>query len=229
MVMIFALAVNMGAAQASPVNNPLWSGHVTKASATSQVSGSWLVPRLSCATLENDSNASQWIGIGGVNAPLLQVGVVSKCIQGVQVNVGFYEKVVDPTNSAAQYIEPLTHLVGAGDSIDAEIASEGAGAYQVSLNENGAWWQFSTIQMLDSTPQTAEWIVEGGPLNNAAQKLSNFGTVHFEGAFANGQPVTEEGTYTFVATAGSNTRATVSPITQFGGRGPNFDIFWRAY
>jgi peptidase A4-like protein len=103
---------------AAPVTNPLWSGHVTKPGKALQVAGSWQVPKLSCDRLEN-SGAAQWIGLDGVNAGLVQTGVVSRCAAGVQINVAFYQ--VIPKDSAAQYLSPTSEPVFTGAIVDAEI------------------------------------------------------------------------------------------------------------
>jgi Peptidase A4 family len=213
------------AASAEPPGNKLWNGYVIRSSSTSQVAGWWQVPNLNCATGENNSNASQWIGLDGINAGLVQTGVASKCVVGVQVNAAFFQ--VLPRMSAAQYPNPPTHVVWAGDRVEAEIRNVGGNRYSISLRDNGFSWDFSTIEAYDGAPKTAEWIVEAGPRSGNQENLSDFGTVHFEAAFFNDNVVTSQDAIKFVAENGSgNAKTEVSDISQFGGQGPNFDIKW---
>jgi hypothetical protein len=57
--------------------------------------------------------------------------------------------------------------------------------------------------------------------------LSNFGTIHFEGAFFNEELVAAGDTNKFIATGEDGRPKTgIGDIGQLGGRGPNFDVAW---
>ena len=219
---LMMIALVPSSASAATVNNPLWSGHVTTTGDVSHVAGSWQVPRLSCAVGEN-SGASQWIGLDGVNAGLVQVGVATKCAAGLQVNLAFYQ--VLPQNSTAQYLSPTTNVVWNGDIVDAEIRRVADGQYSISLSDG--WWKFSQTVTYNGSPKTAEWIVESGDQNGGVNALSNFGTVHFESALFNDKLVTNQDTNKFVATgSGDSPKTEIADIGQYGGHGPNFDVKW---
>jgi Peptidase A4 family len=219
-----ALLLSAAPAHAAPTGNILWSGQVTKAGPVSQIAGSWQVPSLQCAVGE-DSGASQWIGLDGINSGLVQVGVASRCAKGLQVNLAFYQ--IIPQNSVAQYLSPATNTVFNGDFVDAKIVKSSAGAYSVTLSDG--WWSFSQDVKYGPTPHTAEWIVESGTHDSGktADPLSNFKTVHFTGGMLNGNLLTDGDTVPFTAVNASGQPTTsVSNITQFGGAGPAFDVAW---
>ena len=209
-------------ANADTVTSPLWSGHVTKPGSVSQAAGSWQVPRLNCDPRER-SGASQWIGLNGVNTGLVQTGIVSRCATGVQINVAFYQ--VIPKNSTAQYLSPTTYPVFTGTIVDAEIRHDSGNQYSISLS--GGAWNFSKNVSYDTTPKTAEWIVESGDRGGTADDLSNFGTIHFEAARFNDKLVTNDDTVKFIATGSDGRPKTkITDIDQYGGHGPNFDVKW---
>jgi Peptidase A4 family len=195
---------------------------VTKSGDVSHVAGSWQVPNLKCA-LGEDSGASQWIGLDGLNAGLVQTGVVSRCARGVQLNLAFYQ--VLPKNAKAQYLSPHTNVVLNGDFIDAEIRHAKGKQYSISLQDG--WWNFSKTVTYDGAPKTAEWIVESGENFGSVDKLSNFGTVHFEAALFNERLVTNQDTNKFMAAGKDGSPKTkIADIEQRGGHGPNFDVKW---
>jgi hypothetical protein len=206
-------------AQAEPIVNELWSGHVTKRAPTTHVLGWWEVPRVECNPGES-SNAGQWVGLGGVNEPLVQAGVVSGCLAGQPVAFAFYQ--TPPSQSSATWL--LQYLVASGDNMEAEISYLGGNQYQVRLADAGLWEfnQQVTQPDLSTVPMTAEWIVEGA----GGQPLSNFGTVHFESAFLNNRLLASGDTNVFLQDVGRGPKVTVSDISQFGGHGPNFDVTW---
>jgi uncharacterized repeat protein (TIGR02543 family) len=75
-----------------------WSGYVLPTTSLDTLaSAEWTVPRLNCADTPNGSSAT-WVGIGGVtwsdgssSGSLLQTGVNDNCVNGVQVDSGWFE------------------------------------------------------------------------------------------------------------------------------------------
>jgi uncharacterized repeat protein (TIGR02543 family) len=75
-----------------------WSGYVLPTTTLdTEATGEWTVPRLNCADTPN-GDSSTWVGIGGVtwsdgssSGSLLQTGVNDNCVNGVQVDSGWWE------------------------------------------------------------------------------------------------------------------------------------------
>lgn len=222
---------NAAAGAAAPVRTLNWSGHVTSSGSASHVVAWWKVPSISCAPLEN-SNASQWVGLGGGEnePPLVQVGVVSGCAAGVPLHHAFTQIV--PSQAAGV---PIVMIVNTGDRVEAEVRHLGGSEYSVRFTNNACWCGDFTAEVtqpdLSVTPKTAEWIVEAGEaaMNGGAfgQGQSNFGTHRFESAFFNDRLLAEGDTVKHVAVNSSGSpKVAVTDISQFGGHGPNFDVSW---
>lgn len=206
------------AADATPAGNKIWNGYVTKSGKRTKVSGTWQVPTLTCGIAA--SNASQWIGLAGVDAPLVQIGIISRCSLGLQQNHAFYQVV--PKDARDQVI---VGEVTPGDLIDASVTYLGGHRYRVHITENAWSWDFTKIVRqpnMGTTPKTAEWIVEGG----SGQALSNFGTVHFEEALFNKRTsLTNANGVKYIAdTRSGKPKTKVSKVSPYGGHGPNFTV-----
>lgn len=75
-----------------------WSGYVLPTTSLDTLaSAEWTVPRLNCTNTPNGSSAT-WVGIGGVtwsdgssSGSLLQTGTEDDCVNGVQVDSGWFE------------------------------------------------------------------------------------------------------------------------------------------
>jgi len=218
LVMVLGILGIAPTARATPVRNKIWNGYVTKTGKRTKIIASWHVPTLKCGTAL--SNASQWIGLAGVNAPLVQIGIESICSTGIQYDYAFYQVV--PKQSSGKKI---IGLVTPGDLIDASVKYLGGHKYRVHLMENAWSWDFTkkvTQPDLGTAPKTAEWIVEAG----SGTPLSKFGRVHFENAFFNNRSLTNRNARIFIADTGSGSKTRVTKISQYGGHGPNFSVKW---
>lgn len=184
-----------------------WSGYVIPSSTAlvTAVSGAWTVPTLDCSVTPN-GGAAIWVGIGGWNWPtggnsgaLLQTGVTSDCVGGVQQNRGWVEEYPSNPNRAVNF---LGFPVSPGDSIQASVFQGGGGAWETRVDNlttglsgvmvTGSGWgvmadagdgtflkQGSTAGLSYSGGYTAEWIVEAYTQDDAVVPLADYGTVTF--------------------------------------------------
>jgi uncharacterized repeat protein (TIGR02543 family) len=102
-----------------------WSGYVLPTTALDTLaSGEWTVPTLNCAATPNGSSAT-WVGIGGVtwssggsSGALLQTGIEDDCVNGVQVDSGWFELLPSIPN----YSETFSSFpVSPGNTIEAIV------------------------------------------------------------------------------------------------------------
>lgn len=182
-----------------------WSGYVVPSSTpVTTVSGRFTIPRLNCAHTAN-AGESMWVGIGGSGASsgdLLQTGVRSDCIGGVQDNnPGWWEEFPELPETAFASMS-----VSAGDSMQATVAQNPdrswttrlddltkgisgvmttGGAYGTMLDSNWGVWltQEGTAATLSyAGGYSAEWIVEAFGLSDGTiVPLADFGSVAFTG------------------------------------------------
>jgi hypothetical protein len=163
------------------VTNTPWNGYTTNWKKTPKtfydVEASWQVPHNKCGPLslhKNFTSAGQWVGLAGLGNPVIQVGVVSSCQHGLQVNAAVWE--VTPPQ---QNVQLIFHLVFAGNQMAASVEYRGNGQYLLSLDDKTRGWTWSeTVSGPDTVPNTADWIVEAG-----SPPLADFGSVTFTGCF----------------------------------------------
>lgn len=178
-----------------------WSGYVVPSTtAVTSVSGEFTVPTLDCAKTRN-AGETAWVGIGGAggsSGDLLQTGVVSDCIGGVQVeNPAWWEEF---PQYPAQLFTGM--LVSPGDVILASVSQGTDLSWTTRLDDltkgvsgvmhtGDTWGTFA-----DATPtvwlsqhdastvsytggRTAEWIVEDYGTSSGLVPFADFGTVTF--------------------------------------------------
>jgi hypothetical protein len=167
-----------------------------------EVSGTFTVPTLNCTPTPN-AGESTWVGIGGAggtSGDLLQTGVRSDCIGGVQYDeVGWWEEFPELPE-----IDFKSMTASAGDAIQASVFQNSDGSwttrlddlttgisgvmatgagYGTILDSNPTVWrdeEGSTVSVAYSGGYTAEWIVERFELSDGSlAPLANFGTVAF--------------------------------------------------
>jgi hypothetical protein len=164
-------------APAVTVTDRPWNGYTTNWTKTPKTfydaGAYWRVPNNKCGSLSihtNLTSAGQWVGLGGVGTPVVQAGVVSTCQHGLQVNAPVWE-VTPPQIS----VQPILHLVFAGDQMIASVQYLGNGNYRLSLGDNTRGWLWSrTVSGPKSVPNTADWAVEAG-----GAPLADFNSVTF--------------------------------------------------
>jgi hypothetical protein len=210
-----------------PAGNSIWNGYVTGGTRATDVIATWTVPSVQGCGTPGSAGSSEWIGLGGVNTPLVQIGTRDLC--GALPNPAAVWEVV-PEQSNPQVIIGCGLECGhvtPGDLIDAEVKYVGGNQYFISITDNAWSWTWSqtvTQPASSATPQTAEWIVEGP----SGMPLSNFGTAQFTNCFWNSgaglSPLTSA--TVFEAADSSGLQTSVSAISQYGGHGPNFTVTW---
>jgi hypothetical protein len=182
------------ASASSPQVSSNWAGYAAVAPdgaavSFANVTGTWVVPRVTCTRQRADAVAF-WVGLGGYAADsnaLEQLGTAAQCD-------GFTSK---PMYYAWWEIVPAVSVqiplkVRPGDTITAAVAVSGAKVV-MSLKDVTRKTRFSKVQTvsqaLDIT--SAEWIAEAPAdcgSSNSCQliKLSNFGAVTFSKIAATG-------------------------------------------
>jgi len=177
-----------------------WGGYVyTTPSVDALVGGSWSVPRLNCAQTPN-ANSATWVGVGGAVAyDLLQTGVEDDCVNGVQLDTGFWE--LFPEDAAQVFsrfpLHPGDEITASvlydGTHWDTDVTDETTGLTGYSIGGLGWGTAFAATHTLRTWQgpdpyffaggRTAEWIEESpsvGSLRIATQPpLANFGTLQF--------------------------------------------------
>jgi hypothetical protein len=184
-----------------------WSGYVIPSSGepVTGASGRWTVPTLDCVSTPN-SGASAWVGIGGAARPtggiygsLLQTGIRTDCVNGIQVNLGWFEEFPSIPNVEQNF---AGLALSAGDSILASVSRAANGSWQTRLDDMTtgiSGWMVtgagrgvaadSSVGAFDqpgsgtglsySGGYSAEWIVEDYSVSTGSVPFARYGTVVF--------------------------------------------------
>ena len=184
--------------------SPNWSGYVVPSSSdlVTYAEGEWTVPTMNCADTPN-GDVSSWVGIGGTSSTvLLQTGVTTNCVDGIQQTYGWWEEYPSVPNTSRAF---TGFPVAAGNEMEAIVAQDTDGSWSTTLIDlttgltgimvTGEAWgieetgassfttQGSTTGLSYSGGYTAEWIVEDpGVINEApgnVQPFANFGSITF--------------------------------------------------
>ena len=177
-----------------------WSGYAVTGGTFSSVAASWVVPSVSCPN--QAQGAAFWVGIDGYASSdhaAEQTGTDSDCLKGNKKKPGgpsYYAwwEIVTPSSTSSSTIG---HGVCPGDQMSAGVSGAGD-SYTLTLTDSSTCstrgpWSFTTTQAPSATPaaSSAEWIAEAPGICASAgscktEKLSDFGSVTFNGASANG-------------------------------------------
>jgi len=180
------------------VTSTNWSGYADTGPTFTSVVGTWVQPAASC-TSNKVTAASFWVGIDGFlksSGTVEQAGTDSDCakrtkrVPGGPTYYAWWEMFPALSNDLSK----ATFPVSAGDTISAQVTSSGS-TFTLTVSDVSKGWSFSPPPQTASSANesSAEWIAEAPSICRASKcaeaKLTNFGTVSFSGANANGSVI----------------------------------------
>jgi Peptidase A4 family len=202
------------------VSSSNWSGYAATGSSGefTSVSSSWTQPTLTCTS--KTTYSSYWVGLDGYsNSALEQTGTEADCIGG-KAEYGAWWEVLPASESA------YSVTVKAGDSLSASVVDNGNGTFTMTLTDSTEGWSKTTTHAGSSGYQdsSAEVIAEATEVNGSIAKLSDFGTVNFSNAEANGSSLGSFSPNEIIMAGSSDTKAQPSSIS-----GGSFSVTWKNY
>jgi hypothetical protein len=196
-----------------------WAGYVVRApagaadSTFTDVVGTWVQPRLSCAK-GRAASSGFWVGLGGASdssTALEQTGTAANCTSaGRAVYYAWMELVPDPPVPVRLAVAPGNRILGAVAFVDGRVVLE-----LKNLTRGTSATRSVAVEETDLT--SAEWIAEAPSLCTSAlscrvDRLANFRQVVFSQAAA-----TADGhTGTIADPAWDATQITLAPGTAGG-------------
>jgi hypothetical protein len=191
------------------VESTSWAGYADTAGTYTSVSASWTQPAGKCTS--GDQYAAFWIGMDGYSsASAEQIGTEVDCLGKTAEYYAWYELYPGPS-------ENYSNTVKAGDHFTATVTWLGGEDFSLYIDDSTQGWSHTTDASLGATParSSAEVIVEdpccttgGGIL-----PLTDFGSVTFTGATANGEPI---GTPSLDPVESNTSTITCSALTNDG-------------
>jgi Peptidase A4 family len=178
-----------------------WSGYASINSTFSDVKGSWIQPAATCNG--KSTHASFWLGLDGYNSSTVeQIGTEADCSKGKPVYYAWSELFPAPSRMITFF------TVTPGVTYTAEVQSDGNDV-TLMLSGGGNRPEMEVVGQGAALLSSAEWIAEAPSLCAKTCRelsLTNFGTVNFSGASANGSPI-------------NNSAWSFDPLTMVTGNG----------
>jgi hypothetical protein len=218
-----------------PDTSTNWSGYAVTgpAGSVSDVTGSWVVPAVTCASRET-SYAAFWIGIDGDASPTVeQIGTISSCQNGVPAYYAWFEFFP----FALRHI--VTVPVVSGDVITAEVTYEASShKFTLSLTNIAQNAAFTVSRTFPALRTSAEWIAEAPSSSGGVLPLANFGTVAYgvdftavsstNTATVDGDtgPIASFGSAVQAITMVSRSKAIKAQPSELSPDGTSFSITW---
>lgn len=202
------------------VSSSNWSGYAAtgNSGAFTSVSASWVQPALTCTS--KTTYSSFWVGLDGYSdSALEQTGTEADCIGG-RAEYGAWWEVLPAAESA------YSVTVRAGDSLSASVKDNGNGTFTMTLTDSTEGWTKTTTHAGSSGYQdsSAEVIAEATEVNGRIANLSNFGTVDFTNATADGTALGSYSPNEIVMAGRRDTKAQPGSIS-----GGTFSDTWENY
>jgi hypothetical protein len=159
-----------------------WSGYAATGRRFTTVSATWKQPTASCTAATTYS--SFWVGLDGDTSNTVeQTGTDADCSGGSPVYYAWYEMY-------PRYPKNLSLAIHPNDTIHASVTTNGNGSFTLTISNVTTGGSFTVNQKLRSAKlSSAEVIAEAPSSSGGVLPLTNFGTVGFSAANANGEPI----------------------------------------
>ena len=194
-----------------------WAGYADTAGTYTSVSASWTQPAGTCSS--GDQYSAFWIGIDGYSSSTVeQTGTEADCIGKTAEYYAWYE--MYPGS-----LESYSSTVQAGDHFTATVTWLGGDKFSLYIDDSTEGWSHTTDASLTSAPaRTSAEVIVQAPCCTASGGIlpvTDFGSVTFTGATANGEPI---GTPGLDPVEVNMVQVTCSALTNGG---ENFTCTWR--
>src|SRR5437763_595403 len=157
-----------------------WSGYAATGGGFTSVSASWTQPVATCGI--GQTAASFWVGIDGDGSKTVeQIGTYANCTSAnVPQYYAWFEMYPNPAYKTSYPVVP-------GDTMSASVSVDRVGRFTLSITDATQHWTASTTQRSTSAQFASAEVIAEDPSNSSGMvPLTNFGSVTFTGAKANG-------------------------------------------
>jgi hypothetical protein len=193
-----------------------WSGYSATGAKFTSVSASWTQPYAICGVAQ--TAASFWVGIDGDGSQTVeQIGAYSNCsAANVPQYYAWFEMYPNPAYRTSYPVAP-------GDAMSASVSVDKVGRFTLSITDATQRWTATTTQR-SATAQlaSAEVIAEAPSNSSGIVPLTNFGSVTFTNAKANGAPLEALSPDRIDMVSGGVTKASTGAIAN-----GSFSVTWK--
>lgn len=201
-----------------------WSGYASINSTFTDVKGSWVQPAATCNG--KSTHSSFWLGLDGYSSSTVeQLGTEADCSKGKPVYSAWWEIFPDPSRTIPGFV------VTPGDTYTAEVKTV-AGDLFLTLSGRGNQPFSIDTGVGSASLSSAEWIAEAPSMCTKSGcrelALTDFGTVKFSDASANGSAI-DDPAWSFdpltMVTGNGTVKAAPSPLDSTASASA-FSITW---
>jgi hypothetical protein len=193
-----------------------WSGYAATGQKFTSVSASWTQPVAVCGV--GQTAASFWVGIDGDGSQTVeQIGAYSNCTSAnVPQYYAWFEMYPNPAYKTSYPVQP-------GDAMSASVSADKVGRFTLSITDATQHWTASTTQRSSTAAYaSAEVIAEAPSTSSGVVPLTDFGTVTFNGATANGATLGSFNPEAITMASGGVTKAVPGPLSN-----GSFTVTWQ--
>jgi hypothetical protein len=207
-----------------------WSGYAGTTGTYNSVSATWTQPKGTCTS--GDQYSAFWVGLDGYSSSTVeQTGTEVDCIGRTAEYYAWYEAYP----AASMEYSTKTYPVKAGDVFNALVTYSTTNSDFVltltDTSETPNWTATTTVTVANAQRSSAEVIAEAPccTLFGGILPLTNFGTVNFSNAMANGVDLGAAGGLTAITMVDNfgRDKDTVSALTPSGITGIDFSCTWK--
>jgi len=157
-----------------------WGGYAADSTTYDSVTASWTQPTVTCNSSDEDSYSAFWVGLDGYSSSTVeQTGTEADCEGTTATYAAWYEAYPAASNTYSKTVK-------AGDSFTATVTADGDVFDLVIEDKTQDWTETEDVTVSGADKSSAEVIVEAPSSDSGVLPLSDFGTVKFTGAEANG-------------------------------------------
>jgi Peptidase A4 family len=159
-----------------------WSGYATTSGTYNSVSASWVQPTAHCGS--GATWSAFWVGIDGYKSDTVeQTGSEADCNAGRKYSA-WYE--MYPANPVT-----FSNTVSPGDQFTASVTASGDN-FTLTISDITQGWTHTIDKSLKGAKKSSAEVIAEAPCcqdDGDILPLTDFGTVHFSDAMANGEPI----------------------------------------
>lgn len=197
-----------------------WSGYAAEGRKFRSVSANWTEPKGHCSGSGRKYSAF-WVGIDGANSGTVeQTGSEVDCVGSRAKYFAWYEMFpAFPVN--------FSNRVRPGDHFSASVTHKRGGSkYVLVITDHTQHWSHTVHKSLRGAKNSSAEIIAEAPSTGGGRvlPLTDFGTMRFSNAKANGSKISRSKAFRIVMVNGAGRpKDAVSPLSH----GENFTVKWK--
>ncbi len=204
-----------GTSSAAGAESLNWAGYASTAGPFTSVSATWTQPKATCTSTTTYS--AFWVGLDGDGSGSVeQTGSEVDCFAGIAHYYSWYEMYPKGPVNFALPVHP-------GDVFHGSVVAAAGGKFTLVLSDRTVGWTRTVhATYAPAKLHSAEIIAEAPSTAERVLNLTDFHTVLFRSAEANGRAIGSDTPVSITMESASTVKAATGALTN----GQNFEVSW---